>query len=101
MTRKLVTGLTQYTAIVTREYLQKFDDPYHFSDSALHVHQTSWGLDQLPALFIALQGASGVSHSLETPLPSPAATTKKRKALDDITGSPNQAPRVHKQIKGR
>jgi len=96
----LVTSLTQYTALITNEYLQKFDDPYRYSDGTLYVHQVPWSLDQLPAICEAIQDASGVSHHHQTPLPSPTVLRKKRKALDNITGSSNQAQRVQKERKG-
>lgn len=60
----------------------------------------SWSLDQLAAICEAIQDASGVSHHYQTPLPSPTVLTKKRKALDNITGSSNQAQRVQKERKG-
>ncbi|KAH6667393.1 hypothetical protein B0J14DRAFT_658843 [Halenospora varia] len=54
----LVTSLKQYTATITDEYLQKFDDPYHFHDSALHIHQESFRIGLPSTMFQAIQEAS-------------------------------------------
>ncbi|KAF8855839.1 hypothetical protein BDZ45DRAFT_692215 [Acephala macrosclerotiorum] len=58
MPQALITSLKQYTATITDEYLQKFDDPYHFHDSALHIHQESFPIDLPSTMFQAIQAAS-------------------------------------------
>lgn len=83
--RKLVASLTQYTALVTDEYLQEFDNPYCFSDSTLHIYQTSWRLDQLPGIHEASRMASSSLHQDEAATSSLSIVTKKRRAFDDIT----------------
>lgn len=92
MPQALVTSLKQYTATITDEYLQKFDDPYHFHDSALHIHQKSFRIDLPSTMFQAIQEASRAQNLSLVPL----TQSKKRKALCDITGGANKVRRTER-----
>lgn len=70
------TLLTQYTAIVSQEYLQKFDDPYHYHNATLDVYQTSFPLNQPGAIFHAIRDASGLCS---------VNTDSEGKTLEDLT----------------
>ncbi|TVY59376.1 hypothetical protein LSUE1_G010186, partial [Lachnellula suecica] len=88
-TRRWVTSLKQYTATITEKYLQKFDDPHHFHDGTLHIHQTLFSLDSPLTIFQAIRAAF---H--DQILPSTSSTIhRKRKALGDIAGAVNKIQR--------
>lgn len=85
-----VTSLKQYTATVVDEYLQKFDDPHHFHDGTLHIHQTLFSLDSPLTIFQAIRAAS---HGQS--LTSTSSTIHyKRKALSDAAGAVNKIRRT-------
>ncbi|KUJ08727.1 uncharacterized protein LY89DRAFT_599204, partial [Mollisia scopiformis] len=46
-----ITSLKQYTATIADAYLQKFDDPYHFHASTLHIYQTLYHINILATIF--------------------------------------------------
>jgi hypothetical protein len=88
----LVTSLKQYTVIIADEYLQKFDDTYHFYDSALHIHQESFRIGLPSTMFQAIQEAS---HAQNLSL-VPSTKSKRRKALGDITEVANKVRRTER-----
>ena len=83
--QELVTALKQYTAVITEEYLKKFDDPYHSYDGTLCIHQASFSLDQPAAIYEAVRDASMAPSQQETSISSPPAAIEKRKPADDVT----------------
>ncbi|KAH8586485.1 hypothetical protein B0O99DRAFT_602445 [Bisporella sp. PMI_857] len=88
----LVTSLKQYTATITDEYLQKLDDPYHFHDSALHIHQESFRVGLPSTMFQAIRAASRAQNLSLVP----STISKKRKALGDITEVANKVRRTER-----
>lgn len=75
------TSLKQYTTIITDEYLQKLEDPCHFHDGNLQIHQTSFPIEFPSTIFQAIREASG---TLTLPL-AISNTSTKRKVSGDIT----------------
>lgn len=90
-----VPSLKQYTALVSEEFLKKFDYPYQFFDSTLEIHQVSWNMDQLPALFKAVQDASGFQGPEKASVPSRSSASKKRKVSGGVTG---EAPKEQRRV---
>jgi len=81
-----ITSLKQYTATITDEYLQKFDDPYHFHASTLHIYQTSYHINSPATIFQAMKAGSRTPNlSLDS-----STTGEKRKALSEITKASTQ-----------
>lgn len=62
-----ITSLTQYTAEITDEYLQKFTNPYRFSDATLHIYQNSLRVDSRPKSISNLFDTMCVASGIEIP----------------------------------
>jgi hypothetical protein len=84
------TTLIQYTVVVPEEYLQKFDDPYHFHDCTLDIYQKPPPINQPRGIYQAIKEASGI--------PDPESGLK-RKALRDITDASHNRVREPKCTK--
>jgi hypothetical protein len=84
------TTLIQYTVVVPEDYLQKFDDPYHFHDCTLDIYQKPLPINQPMSIYQAIIKASGI--------PGPASGLK-RKALRDIMDAGHNSAREPKRTK--
>jgi hypothetical protein len=87
---RLVTRLIQYAAVISEEYLQKFDDPYRFHDCALYIYQNPLHVEQPMGICQAIKNASGV-HDPKSGL--------KRKVLGDIMGAGRNTARETKRAR--